>query len=146
MEQSLKTRNVNVSFISLTDEIGKHYITKEVFEDIKSELFNKKLKVKAGLYSLTFEDFYGFDSVNHIVKYTYTNKLGNIKSIEFEGLNSGDGDDFCWDVSFNMYKKLIGKEPKKCNVSIFNKGYYRVYPYMVCREGNFIHKFSIEIV
>ena len=50
------------------------------------------------------------------------------KAYEFQGISSGDGDSFCWDISKEDFIKIKGKNPNKYDKSMERKGLYRLYP------------------
>ncbi|MFW6242954.1 MAG: hypothetical protein ACOC2W_02250 [bacterium] len=53
-----------------------------------------------------------------------------MKKYEFIGIPSGDGENFCWDVDFETFKKYSDQKdiPKELLSSIFNENTYSLYP------------------
>ena len=48
--------------------------------------------------------------------------------LEFEAIPSGDHEGFVWDVTKEEFVKIMGRNPKECEKSYFNKGMYHIYP------------------
>lgn len=70
-------------------------------------------------------DFNGGNNMENNINDALKTKNGNY---EFEGINSGDYESFCWDVTEEFFIKIKGKKPIKSDESYFNRGLYRVYP------------------
>lgn len=66
------------------------------------------------------------------------------KTIEFEGVPSGDYESFCWDVSKDTFERVEGYEPTELDKSFFNEGMYRLYPNVIF-ESNKRLKIKINV-
>ena len=67
------------------------------------------------------------------MKYDINNYINNLpktqsKTYEFDGIPSGDGESFCWDVNKETYISIKGEQPNKFDKSESHKGLYRIYP------------------
>lgn len=47
---------------------------------------------------------------------------------EFEGIPSGDHENFCWDVARDEYLRITGELPTQFEISYFYLNTYRLYP------------------
>jgi hypothetical protein len=50
-----------------------------------------------------------------------------VKTFKFRGIQSGDHVCFCWAVSKETFKKIIGEDPADYDKSPFEKGRYKLY-------------------
>jgi hypothetical protein len=56
-----------------------------------------------------------------------------MKSVTFEGMCSGDGEEFCWDVSKKEFVKVMNREPY--NNEKVNSKLFRIYPYSLFTDA-----------
>lgn len=74
-------------------------------------------------------------------------KTKNI-NIEFIGINSGDGESFCWDVDEETFINIVKRNPYDYERSTSNKGLYSITPDSIYDFGNAKCriKLSVEVI
>ncbi|HFD2033543.1 TPA: hypothetical protein ACF2DD_002120 [Clostridium perfringens] len=73
-----------------------------------------------------------------------SSKVKNI-NIEFEAVNSNNGDGFCWDIDEKTFVNIMGRKPFDCERSDINKGLYSIDPDDIYYFGNTKCKIKLSV-
>ena len=68
-----------------------------------------------------------------------------MEKIKFRAKSSGDYECGCWDVDYDTFVRLTGKNPERFDSSYFNPRMYKLYTYHVDTNFNDDEWLNVEV-